>query len=328
MNAEHKRIIKENRSILQKNICFEKLIEHLKECKMFNRYMWADLNSMSDLLDLLPTRGPKAFNNFLEILRKANYKEEADFLEKSILTFEDRLGQYYKMSSFPLGYCLIVNNVEFDSLMYRKGSDVDANSLRDFFKRIGYDVNVERNMKTNAMENCIEEFSRMDFSKVDSMVLIVMSHGDEVNGEEFICGTDGNYLFKSKIYEFFHNGRNESLDNKPKMFIFIACRGDNRDYGVSKESTDGPKYVLSDIFIVHSTLPDQVSILHSDNGSYFCQALISVLNKYHTVHDLETIIKLVNKRLEGVIAEEHRTVLAAHTEHKLLKKKIMLYRRS
>lgn len=339
MNAQHRQIIEDNRSILQENISLLSYLDikrYLQECKMFNQYMWDDIHSLSDILDILPTRGPEAFNNFIEILRKSNCNKEADILEKPTLCM-DVTDMYYKMSSTPLGYCLIINNVEFENPQKnRPSSDIDANAFLSFFKGIGFNVAVKRNKKAGAMYECIKNFSNKDFRNVDCMVLIVLSHGNKKNNREYLCGTDMEYVFKDDICNMFSNCR--SLVRKPKIFFFVACRGDTSDYGTvnisAKESadTDGtPNNEVvpsrSDMFIISSTLPDLVSILDHEKGSNFCAALMPILIEKHKTDDLETIMMFVNRKLQEKVSEVFRIAQASNTDSRGCTKKVMLCHR-
>lgn len=327
MNAEHQHIIKINRGMLQEKINFKRLIDYLKEYKMFNKYMWEDLNCMSDLLDLLPTRGPNAFYNFIEILRKSNYNIEADILENHISTSEEEL--CFKMSSVPLGYCLIINNV--DSLECKEASNIDANSLHDFFKKIGYFVTPEENMKAGEMISCFQEFCEKDFSKVDSLVVIIFTHCNQLNSKRFICGSDGSYVAKKVIFDFFSNKEIRGLINKPKIFFFISYIDEKRDYCklvtpdvkgnsnaslfISRENVDSSTTLpsQSDVFALHVTFFDH-------NGTFFCKELISALNEYYKVHDLETIIESVTSK----VSEKYSIGFEVKTDNIASKKKILL----
>lgn len=170
-----------------------------------------------------------------------------------------------------------------------------------------------------------------------------MSHGGHINNREILYGKDGGYIFKDAIYDFFSN-RNLGLQCKPKVFFFIACRGEATDFGVPKsvgpkESLDSVNLVISpdpdviladktDMLIINSSPPYNVTVRDHEKGTYFCQALISVLNKYYKTCDLETVIKLANQKLEGKVSETYRIVNAIHSENTAWKKKIMFCRRN
>lgn len=341
MNKEHRRILKTEHYLLSK-VKLEDLTPYLKEYKIFNKYMWKDIETTEDMLNQLPHRGPRAFWDIIEILRKAKYHREANQLEDQTLAKKStEKDLYYVMSTKPLGFCLIINNVEFhkphseknveyQKLEYRHGSDVDATSLQDFFEMLDFRVTIKRNMAASEMFSCLEEFSQQDFSNVDSMIVIILSHGGQLNNKDFIYGSDHDIIDKSDICDIFNNKNCTQLQNKPKVFFFICCRGKSLDYGVSKclpnESSDSCEVImpsLSDMFVVHSTLPLQVSLRDHEKGSYFCEELITVLKEHFRTHDLETVIKLVNRNLQNRVSRMYRNIQVAHIESLGGTKKIM-----
>jgi len=332
MNKEHRRILKSEHDLLS-NVKLEDLTPFLKEYKIFNQYMWKDIKTTQDMLDQLPHRGPRAFRDIIDILRKAKYDREANHLEDYTLAKKSAdKDLYYVMSTNPLGFCLIINNVDFgipklenvaevQKLENRYGSDVDATSLRDFFEMIDFHVTVERNKTADEMVSCLSEFSRRDFTNVDSMVIIILSHGGQSSNKDIIYGTDCNPIYKSDICDIFDNKNCCQLQNKPKIFFFICCRGKDLDYGVPKclptERIDSSVVImpsLSDMFVVHSTLPLQVSLRDFEKGSYFCEELITVLKEHFRTHDLETIIKFVNRNLQNRVSKLYRNIQVAHVE--------------
>src|SRR5688500_9421533 len=55
----------------------------------------------------------------------------------------------YRMSSYPRGFCLIINNVDFESNKYPKrvGSDEEAQRLADVFSQLYFEVCTQINAK-------------------------------------------------------------------------------------------------------------------------------------------------------------------------------------
>lgn len=342
MNPEHREIIKIKRDYLIENVPFDAVMPSLMKSRMFNKYMWEDIHSMSDVLDFLPFRGPTAFQSMIEVLKSAGYNREAAALESPD---RDEAGDtdhvhYYKMSSKPLGYCLIINNVDFvKELETRHGSDVDAKSLEDFFKT-DFEVFPEKNLTADQMKSSLDTFSKNDFNPVDCMIVVILSHGGQINGLNFIYGTDGKMLHTEEIYNMFNN-KKEGLQNKPKIFFFVACRGAGMDYGVPKtfpkESIDCSKAISStnsslmpsrdDYFVYHSTLPNEYSIRDWNEGSYFIRALVPILKKYHLEEDLESMMNRVNSELSVTRSETFCAFQIPHTQKIGNRGKIMLCRR-
>nr|XP_029135691.1 caspase-2 isoform X1 [Labrus bergylta] len=148
--------------------------------------------------------------------------------------------QSYRMNSSPRGLALVISNVTFDpraapDLDPRKGGEVDDEVLRKVFTELDYLVTVHRDLTAQGMRTCIENFSRrQEHRTVDSCVVCLLSHG--VEGA--IYGTDGELMQLDWVFEAFDNAHCPLLQNKPKMFFFQACRGEEMDCGV--EQIDGP----------------------------------------------------------------------------------------
>ncbi|XP_051921149.1 caspase-2 isoform X2 [Hippocampus zosterae] len=146
----------------------------------------------------------------------------------------------YVMTSSPRGLALVISNVTFDPLttvdLYpRKGGEVDEDVLRKLFTDLDYAVTVRRDLTAEEMRSCIETFSRRpEHRAVHSCVVCLLSHG--VEGA--VYGTDKQLLQLQWVFEAFDNVRCPLLQNKPKMFLIQACRGEELDSGV--EQADGP----------------------------------------------------------------------------------------
>ena len=57
-------------------------------------------------------------------------------------------GDYYDMSSDPPGYVLIIDNVQFQGLSHRDGSDRNVDRLRKLFSDRGFKVIEEINLSS------------------------------------------------------------------------------------------------------------------------------------------------------------------------------------
>ncbi|XP_054722218.1 caspase-7-like [Uloborus diversus] len=341
MDPEHRRILDENSKDLL-DIDVDLLKPYLLENRIFTAVMLEDIRNAADLFEELPSRGPKAFMKFIKVLKKANYFKEANKLENALLPEKFQaisLSDCYDISSVPLGYCLIINNVKFDVsyLEDREGSNVDADALSKIFRKIGYDIVSEVNLPAAKMWNILKEFSKRDFTDVHSCIVFILSHGTSMDNLDYIYGTDGVYIPKMDIINLFNNETCESLIDKPRIFFFQACRGNDSDGGVPvgfekkpRESTDSKSVKLtgdiyptwSDVYVVHSTLPRLVSVRDHDNGTWFCQDLIEVLTQYYRTLDLETMIHKVNSKMFLRLSNYWKKQVL-HSEGFGLRKKIM-----
>lgn len=314
MDPELRNLILKKKDFLKERINLNKLKPYLVKHKIFTIPMLRDIfdsENDSDFFVELTTRGPDAFSKFHQVLKEAGYINEAETLKaNSSSSFKKRL--CYKMNSKPIGFCLIINNVEFEYLEYRKGSDEDAVALEYLFKKLGYEVTTEKNLTGERMKISLNKFKDQNkWYSVDSCVLIILSHGDSVGNQDIIYGTDLNYMKKTDIYQIFDNINCEALQFKPKMFFFQACRGTDEDSGrYVTEATDAAKKVkipsMSDLLVAHSTLPNHLSYRDMEKGSWFCQDLVQVFSEDYETQDLETMLKTIAQKLENRLSFGHK----------------------
>ncbi|XP_013776997.1 cell death protein 3-like [Limulus polyphemus] len=226
----------------------------------------------------------------------------------------------YKMSSCPRGYCLIINNVDFQKLMdERYGSEGDARKLNMVFHELGFEVTLKTDQTSQQMIDVIEAFSKKpEHEHVNSCVVIILSHGEY----DIVYGTDAEEVQVEKILDYFNNESCPLLQGKPKMFFFQACRGKNYDIGVSKYNQSDAKLsqqggiakipytaetvirrlpTWTDMLISYSTIAGYISLRNNIFGSWYCQALASVLMTHaHDVeltHMLLKVDKIVKERV-------------------------------
>ena len=130
----------------------------------------------------------------------------------------------------------------------------------------------------------LSDISRCDHSNYDSFVCCILSHGFQ----DKIIGADSNPVKINDLATLFKGNFCRSLINKPKLFIFQACRGRIRDSGIAVE-TDDPEDDAEDI-IRHSlpsdsdflygyaTPPGCVSWRNHKYGSWYISSLCRVFN--------------------------------------------------
>ncbi|KAG8521514.1 Caspase-14, partial [Galemys pyrenaicus] len=121
--------------------------------------------------------------------------------------------------------------------------------------------------------------------EIGCCLVTLMSHGEK----GFIKMRDGENVSLEDIFEMFNNKNCPALQEKPKIFIIQACRGEKRDNGV--ETDDEPMDsddvsekkrlpTFSDYFIIYPTQPDHVALRHPSNGSVMIAAMTEVFEKY------------------------------------------------
>ena len=151
--------------------------------------------------------------------------------------FLDNLDQSrYPMNSSPHGICLIINNISFQSraLRPRDGALVDEQRLLTLFQHLDFDVYVKQDLTVDDIRSTAREFAAKDHSQFDAFVLFILSHG---GSNDVIYGVNGGTISVSELMCFFKPAECPTLQNKPKLFFFQACRGPQRNYSLTASET-------------------------------------------------------------------------------------------
>ena len=234
----------------------------------------------------------------------------------------------YSMKCKPHGWCLIVNNVDFEHLNRRGGSDLDAKKLDELFTQLQYKVKMFRNQTSKQLKETLLQFAKLDdHSVADSMVVCLLSHGLE--GQ--IYGVDGVLVSIPDLLALFNGYMAKDLVGKPKLFFIQACRGSDFDHGA--DVTDGAHIhgdlhvkrtteqllnaafptdkvetlvepetlpAEADTLVAYSTVPGYVSWSNLQKGSWFVQAIVDVFSAYAHKEDVVSMLVRVN----GKVARE------------------------
>ena len=226
----------------------------------------------------------------------------------------------YPINSMPRGYCLIIdNNWKFDKRIERIGSQKDAKDLEELFRNHKFKVYLYENLKGDEIIELMKQASGKDHSKLNCFAVVILTHGNP----RVLYGTDGKAVsIDEKIIEPFRGSNCTTLVDKPKLFIFQACRGGRLDNGVKQEGTDELAETgqgLEDRVEVGEwtdqlKLPTEADILaayavppgyqawRNEKGSWFIQSLVAAINKLSGDHDLVSILTEVNRK----VAEDYK----------------------
>ncbi|KAH7935959.1 hypothetical protein HPB52_015573 [Rhipicephalus sanguineus] len=146
---------------------------------------------------------------------------------------------------------------------------------------------------------------KQDYSDDDCFVCCFLTHG----GHDHLYGTDGKFSVND-IVEPFLDEACPSLIGKPKLFFIQACRGDRLDSGaqVVFDTADSPTWSYKipdhpDILVACCTVPGFYAWRNKVKGSWFIQALCSVLEELAGSVDLLSMLTVVNRR----VALEHKS---------------------
>ncbi|XP_053285001.1 caspase-3 [Pleuronectes platessa] len=204
----------------------------------------------------------------------------------------------YKMDYPSIGTCVIINNMNFEIMPHRKGTDADAKYAEKTFSELGYKVRVAKDQTVRQMKNLLKSVSEEDHSSSASFVCVLLSHGDE----GVIHGTDG-FERLENLTGNFKGDRCKSLVGKPKLFFIQACRGSALDDGAMIESdsvddqTSEKIPVEADFLYAYSTAPGYYSWRNTSNGSWFIQSLCEMLMHYKRELELMQIMTRVNRKV-------------------------------
>ena len=217
------------------------------------------------------------------------------------------------MDSIPRGYCIIINNYNFDGKV-RSGSEKDVEKLESLFgELLGFEVEKKTDLTAETMRNAMEKAK--NYKHHCCLVVAVMSHGTC----EGIIGVDGQIVTVRQLMAYFTSRACQSLAGKPKIFIIQACR--NTEEQRSSVDTDGPTGQsvqeentsealeavsnipntpeMADMAIAFATVDNQPAHRSSRDGSWFIQAFVQTVSEFAATTSYQEIAVIVNDRLSS-----------------------------
>lgn len=244
----------------------------------------------------------------------------------------------YKMDK--CGLCIVINNEKFEeNINYddavrrlksqhelnrvvpnigfsdREGSAKDVTAIKNLFAKLGFDVRVHENLGERQMLKTLDVYAQMDHTNYDSFVCFIMTHGLE----GCVYGVDGHSIGVSRISKCFRPNNCPTLVDKPKIFFFQACQGENAMKGARLRQEgdtnlidepldlehDSPPLPLpvydipleADFLIAHSTVPGYLAYRSRSEGSWFIKTLVDCVEQYHDSDDLLSILIRVNNHM-------------------------------
>ncbi|NWI82078.1 CASPA protein, partial [Dryoscopus gambensis] len=194
----------------------------------------------------------------------------------------------YKMDGAHRGFCLIINNVNFNSSQ-RKGSCKDAEQLERVFTWLGLDVRTYTDLTSGDIRSLMQTWQHLqDHKDRNCFICCILSHGES----GAIYGTDEKVVLIRTLMSHFTAKQCPQLAAKPKLFFIQACQG-NRIQCPVYVDTDAQTPDLSSMeesFSLFESIPEEadfllsmatvdgyVSFRHIEEGSWYIQALCSKL---------------------------------------------------
>ena len=212
----------------------------------------------------------------------------------------------YNMDHAKRGIALIININKYDPNPYkleeREWSEKDVKNLKKTLKYLEFKVKLVENLTKSKIEKRLQKIAiKIDHKDFDCFLCVVMSHGNE----DKIVTSDSELISFEEIMAPIKSC--PSLVNKPKMFFFQACRGENKiesrpssacsttsfkgalmnDTSPSSNLQSNVKKNIatnfkneSDLLIYYSTLPNHLSwSVDKNEGTIFIKSVCDVFAK-------------------------------------------------
>ncbi|NXF50365.1 CASPA protein, partial [Oceanites oceanicus] len=196
----------------------------------------------------------------------------------------------YKMDGPHRGFCLVINNVNFDrSLQERKGSCKDAGELERVFTWLGLDVRTYTDLTSWEIKDLMRTWQHLqDHKDRDCFICCILSHGES----GAIYGKDEELVSIRMIMSHFTAKQCPQLAEKPKLFFIQACQGKEIQCPVyveadaripdlsSMQQCVSPSESIpeeADFLLGMATIDGYVSFRHIQQGAWYIQALCSKL---------------------------------------------------
>ncbi|XP_068924873.1 caspase-8 isoform X2 [Petaurus breviceps papuanus] len=215
----------------------------------------------------------------------------------------------YKMSSKPRGYCLIINNFDFQrarkekpehqTIRDRKGTDIDAecfplfpflDALKNTFKELHFEIVHLQDRTAKQIHEDLRSFRDKSHEGRDCFVCCLLSHGDRGT----IYGIDGQEVAIRDLTSYYRSSKCPSLAGKPKVFFIQACQGKIIQSGVTldTDSDQQREYLELDSLLQSECIPDEADFLlgmatvenhisyrHPKEGTWYIQSLCKNLKE-------------------------------------------------
>lgn len=231
--------------------------------------------------------------------------------------------EVYSMRRECRGLVFLINNEQFYSLPQRDGTKFDRDNLTRLFTDLHFEVIVKNNLTAEDIRKHTESISKCDKIKdSDCFIFIILTHGDEKG----VCGIDGISVPVTTLTEMFEPNNCPELNEKPKIFLIQACRGDKKemvcslggpgengsqgdgggdrvdgmnavDINVDREPNISATQTIhskSDFLVAYSTPEGSLSWRKTDAGSWFMQAIVWIFKFESHVKDLVEMLGKVN----------------------------------
>lgn len=225
---------------------------------------------------------------------------------------------YYSLDFKYTGLAVMINNFKFsnqDNNFPDQVVDKDVESF-ETLKKFNFQTNVFLNQSKFQIDHLITYYTLYDYSDYACVFICMSSHG----GQHTILSSDCVSIeIAEDIIEPFY--KVESLKNKPKIFLFDCCRGEEVQALSKADGTNNKKKTkiikefkfadLSNFFFAYSTVINFISELSIRRGSYFMSAFFEVLDNHGKTDDWDElkrkVVKVMKERFRQIPVFESRS---------------------
>ena len=218
--------------------------------------------------------------------------------------------ELYAMDKNPHGVCLIINNHRFyhatdQSKAHpdRGGAEIDQYNLTQTFRYLRYRVEVQENLTSDQMTDCLMRMSQRDHSNYDSFICCILSHGEH----DIIHGCDSEPVNVNDLTGLMK--LSASLRNKPKLFFIQCCRGEAEEAGFEKDNPGDTTFRSTiprdaDFFLGYATPLGKAAYRSRKHGSWYISELCKVFTQYGYHNSLSTMMRRVNRQVSNAFTKD------------------------
>lgn len=230
----------------------------------------------------------------------------------------------YNMRHQQRGLCVVFEHQQFKYEEERVGSDKDVARIAVTFRRLGFTVELHRDLEMIDLMTELRRLAERDSHRhSDCLVVFCLTHGKPGK----LCAMDMSYP-ANKLWEEFTADRCPELAGKPKLFFVAACRGKRRERGVrftwktgrtradSAVRSNGG-YLMpahADILLAHSSADGFYSFREEDAGTWWVQVVCEVFEERAAEWEVTRMLTEVARR----VASDRNTQSDLPEEHGLL----------
>lgn len=224
----------------------------------------------------------------------------------------------YKNLTTPRGLVCIFNNTFYGMGrgFERKGSRQDTKNLRLLFHNMGYKVRCYEDLSKSAtLEKLAEIQNEPELNDVDSLIVVIMSHGDPKDERKFLCN-DLESIELDEVRYRFTASQCKALFGKAKIFLSNYCRGVISEVPVKLEKpakleSDAPinyngRDAPRNMCTIHASISGFEAKRHPQKGTIFAQSLCKVFSQLSHNTEMADLYRALCREMTEVTTPEQQ----------------------